>query len=201
MDAPYRRLAAVLRQRLDDGTYPAGSTFPSVREIAAEHQVGLGAAYQAVSILRAEGLLEGSPGRRLTVGHPVEVSILDDADADWPHGRGDTEHATVRASPSLADRLRVAAGTSLRRERVELLTADGRPAMVVTTWQRGRKRGHATYACVLRLDALGPADAALLGLAAGIPVLMIERTRYDAEDVPVQVADLVLPADRWHISW
>lgn len=201
MDAPHRRLAAVLRQRLSDGTYPAGSRFPSVREIAAEHQVGLGAAYQAVAILRAEGLLEGSPGRRLTVGHPVGVSILEDADADWPHGVGDIEQSTVRADARLADRLQVPAGTSLHRERVERLSADGRPAMVVTTWQRGRKRGHATYSCLMRLDALGPADAALLGLAAGVPVLVIERTRFDAEDAPVQIADLVLPADRWHIAW
>lgn len=202
MDAPHRRLAAVLRQRLDDGTYPAGSRFPSVRDIATEHDVGLGAAYQAVALLRADGLLEGSPGRRLTVAHPVEVSILEDADADWPHGRGDTEQASVRADARLAERLGVAARTILHRERVELLDARGRPAMVLTTWRQGaRRRGHATYSCQLRLDALQPADAALLGLAAGVPVLVIERARYDAEDAVVQVADLVLPADRWHVSW
>jgi GntR family transcriptional regulator len=201
MDAPYRRLAAVLRERLNDGTYLPGTAFPSVRQIATEHQVGLGAAYQAVAILRADGLLEGSPGRRLTVAHPVEVSILSDADADWPHGRGDAERTTVRADETLANRLQVPARTTLHRERVELLDARGRPAMVSTTWRHGRSRSHTTYGCVLRLDALSAADAALLGLAAGIPTLVVERTRYDGEDAVVQVADLVLPADRWHVSW
>lgn len=203
MDAPYLRLAATLRRHIADGDWPPGTRLPSAREISTQFDYPRNVAQRALATLHAEGLAEGKRGARLVVAeHPVEVSILDDADADWPHGRGDTERTAVRADATLAERLRVPVRTSLRRERVELLDSRGRPAMVLTTWRQGtRKRSHATYACVLRLDALSSADAALLGLAAGIPVLVIERTRYDGEDVPVQVADLVLPADRWHISW
>lgn len=202
MDAPYLRLAATLRRHIADGDWPPGTRLPSAREIAEQFDYPRNVAQRALSTLHAEGLAEGKRGARLVVaGHPVEVSILDDADADWPHGRGDAERSTVRADETLAERLNVPVRTVLHRERVELLDARGRPAMVLTTWRQGRARRHATYGCVLRLDALSAADAALLGLAAGIPVLVVERTRYDAEDAVVQVADLVLPADRWHVSW
>ena len=51
-EALQQRLAAQLLQRIHDGTYPPGSTFPSYRSIAATHGAGFGAAYRAVQILR-----------------------------------------------------------------------------------------------------------------------------------------------------
>jgi DNA-binding GntR family transcriptional regulator len=200
MDAPHRRLAAALRQRIVNGAYPPGSVFPSVRTIAAQFDTGLGAAYQAVALLRSEGLLEGEPRRRLTVAHPVGVRTLADPDAEWPHGRGDTERTSVRADADLAVRLDVPLRTSLRRERVELLDPDGRPAMVATTWRRGAARTHTSCRFTVQAQPMGRADADLLGLAVGMPALVVQRTRYDAEGRPVEVADVVLPADRWRVS-
>jgi DNA-binding GntR family transcriptional regulator len=202
MDAQHRRLAAVLRQRITDGTYPAGSHFPSIRHIAVEHEVGLGTAYQAVAALRFERLLEGAPRNRLTVAHPVEVRPLTNPDEDWSlELRGDPAHSRVRADDRLAERLQVPIRTWLQRTRVDLLHSD-RPAMVLTTWQRGtRQRDHVSFDCVVFVSTLQPVDAELLGLAAGITVLAVERTRYDADGTPVQVADLVLPADRWRLNW
>lgn len=200
MDAPHKRLAAVLRQRIVAGFYPPGSVFPSHRNIAEEYEVGLGAAYLAVALLRSEGLLEGEPRRRLTVAHPVAVRTLTDPDAEWPHGRGDTEKAAVRASADLAARLEIPERSRVQRERVELLDPDDRPAMVVTTWHRGRRRRHASWRCTVRLRPMEKSDADLLGLAVGTPALVIQRTRLDPEERPVEVADIVLPADRWEIA-
>lgn len=200
MDAPYRRLAALLRRRITDGTYPPGVAFPSVRVIAAEHEIGVGAAYRAVELLRQEGLLEGEPRRRLTVAHPVAVRTLTDPDAEWPHGRGDVERASVRATDALAERLGVAPRVSLRRERAELLDPDGRPAMLVTTWRRGRSRQHVAFRCTAQVRLMTRAEADLLGLSIGTPVLLLERTRLDERGAVVEVADLVLPTDRWVVA-
>ncbi|MEU3990060.1 GntR family transcriptional regulator [Streptomyces platensis] len=200
MDAPHDQLAATLRHRITEGVYPSGSRFPSVRSIAREHKIGLGAAYLAVEALRSEGLLEGQPRRRLTVAHPVGVRTLADPDAPWPHGQGDVERSNMRADADLAVRLGVEPRTVLQRERVELLDPDGRPAMVVTTWRRGARHPHASHRVTVRTERMARQDADLLGLAAGIPVLVVQRTRYSADGAPVEVADLVLPSDRWQVS-
>lgn len=200
MEAPHRRLAAKLRQLIQDGTYPPGAPFPSHRALAAEHDVGLGAAYQAVATLRSEGFLQGTPRQRLTVAHPVGVRTLANPDAPWPHGRGDVERDSVRADTDLAVRLGVKPHTTLQRERVELLDPDGRPAMVVTTWRRGVARSHTSHRVTVRTEKMSRRDADLLGLAAGVPVLVVQRTRYGAGGAPVEVADLVLPSDRWQVA-
>lgn len=200
MDAPHRRLAATLRQRILDGTYPPGSQFPSVRAIAAEHRIGLGAAYQAVAILRRAGDLLGEPRKRLTVAHPVGVRTLANPDAEWPHGCGDSERTSVRASEELAARLGVAPHTSVRQHRVELLDPDGRPAILLTTWRRGRARPHVGYRAAVRTHQMTPAEAHALGLAVGTLALLVERTRLDAGGAVVEVADVLLPADRWIVG-
>ncbi|MFF8784879.1 UTRA domain-containing protein [Streptomyces sp. NPDC015125] len=72
--------------------------------------------------------------------------------------------------------------------------------MVVTTWRRGARRPHASHRVTVRTERMTRQDADLLGLAAGIPVLVVQRTRYSADGAPVEVADLVLPSDRWQVS-
>lgn len=201
MDAPHKRLAAVLRQRIADGTYPPGSAFPSHRSIAAESGLGVGAAYQAVAILRAEGLLAGQPRKRLFVAYAPAVRTLTDPDADWPHGQGDAETGTCRASGELAVRLHLADRARLHWRRVELLDPDGRPAMLQTTWRRGVVQPtHVSFRCEVRAHQLTFAESSLLGLAVGSPAYLLERTRYGANGMPVETADLALPADRWRIA-
>ncbi|MDG9701644.1 GntR family transcriptional regulator [Streptomyces sp. DH37] len=201
VDAPHRRLAAALRQRITDGTYPPGSRFPSHRQIADEHGVGAGAAYQAVALLRREGLLDGRPGARLTVAYPPAVRTLTDPDAPWPHGTGDVERGTVQADGELRARLGLARRVAVQWERAELLDPDGRPALLLTRWWRGAvPREHAAVRCELRPHQMTAGEAAALGLAAGTAALLVERTRLDETGRPVETADLVLPADRWRVS-
>lgn len=200
-DAPlHQQLAAQLRQRILDGTYPPGSRFPSYRSLAAEFGIGHGATYDAVQLLRTERLLEGEPRRRLTVAHPVGMRTLADPDADWPHSHGDIERTTVRASEQLAVRLGIPPRSGVRRERVELLDPDGRPAMLVTSWRRGRTRPHVSYRASARTHEMTADESAALGLTTGTLALLVERTRFDAAGSIVEVADLVLPADRWTVG-
>jgi GntR family transcriptional regulator len=199
MTAPYQRLAAELRRRLADGQPLPGERFPSATELTTRHRVTRGAAQRAVGLLRQKGLLEGRRGARLVVAYRPAVRTLVDPDAPWPHGTGDHERGTCRAGPELQQRLQVPARARLRWSRFELLDPDGRPALLLTAWQQGAvEHDYDTAVCELRPHAMTPEEAALLGLASGTPALLVERTRL-AGGRPVQTADLVLPADRWHV--
>lgn len=200
MDAPHQRLAADLRRRLERGQPLPGERFPSTAELAARHGVTRGTAQLALAILRRQGLLEGRPGARLTVAYAPAVRTLVDPDAPWPHGTGDRERGTCRLTPELQARLQAPARVRLHWERVELLDPDGRPAILLTTWRRGSEpRDYASVVCELRPHAMDREEAAALGLALGTPALLVERTRLDGDALPVQTADLVLPADRWRV--
>jgi len=201
MDAPYQRLAVKLRRRIADGEWPPGARIPSARALADEYHVGRGVVQLAIGTLKREGVLEGVPGSRLTVAYSPAVRTLTSPDDPWPHGIGDVERGTCRATPDLAQRLLVPERTTLYWERAELLDPDGRPAMLVTTWRRGTAvRPHTAVRCELRSHQMTAVEAAALGLAAGTPALLVERTRLKAGGRPVQTADLVLPADRWRVS-
>lgn len=199
-EAQQQKLAAQLLQRIQDGVYPRGSDFPSYRSIAAEFGAGHGAAYRAVQILRMAGHLEGKPRGRLVVRDDPGVRTLANPDAEWPYGRGETERLRPRADAALALRLRCEPRTQVACERVELLDPDGRPAMLVTSWWRGRRRAHATYRMSVSLHRTTADEAHLLGLPTGSLALLVDRTRLDAAGAVTEVADLVLPADRWTVG-
>jgi GntR family transcriptional regulator len=59
----YRQLAAELRARIFDGTYPRGSRLPAEPELIAEHAVSRVTVRLALGLLREEGLVEPSRGR------------------------------------------------------------------------------------------------------------------------------------------
>lgn len=56
-------MAAILRRRIADGTYPAEKRMPSARAIAEEFQVTRGTAVAALDVLKEEGLIYGVRGR------------------------------------------------------------------------------------------------------------------------------------------
>jgi len=200
VEAPYQRLATELRRRIDAAEWPPGARFPSIAALSAEYGVDRGIVQRALGVLRRAGLLEGRPGARLTVAYPAAVRTLTDPDAPWPYRLGDVARGAVRATEELAARLGLERRLLLHWERAELLDPDGRPAMLLTCWWRGAARAHTAVRCELRPHQMTTTEAAALGLAAGMPALLVERTRVDAAGRPVQTADLVLPADRWRVS-
>jgi len=62
MGIGYRELSGVLRDAIEQGEYPPGSTLPKQEEIAQEHGVNIKTVRQAVRMLEAEGLV--TPVRR-----------------------------------------------------------------------------------------------------------------------------------------
>jgi GntR family transcriptional regulator len=59
----WRQLAAILKQRIDDGTYPPDTAIPSLVKLTAEFGVAEVTVRKAVDALKREGLLAGTPGK------------------------------------------------------------------------------------------------------------------------------------------
>jgi DNA-binding GntR family transcriptional regulator len=58
----YELIADTIRERIADGTYPAGSRLPSRSQLCAEFGVSVITVGWAMRILRGEGLTEVLPG-------------------------------------------------------------------------------------------------------------------------------------------
>lgn len=71
---PYELLAAALRQQIQEGSLPPGSFLPTMAELAVTNSCAVGTAHRAVSLLREEGLIEVSRGRRAVVVSPGPIS-------------------------------------------------------------------------------------------------------------------------------
>lgn len=84
--APYERIAAHYRDRIQAGNLPDGARLPSVREIATEWGVSRPTAEKAMTALRSEGLIRSRSrsGSVVDLGQHRDVTVvvgLDDADA------------------------------------------------------------------------------------------------------------------------
>ena len=64
---PYEIIAAALREQIQLGHLKPGDHMPTVVELAAAHLVAIGTAHRALSLLKNEGLIEVSRGRRAVV--------------------------------------------------------------------------------------------------------------------------------------
>ena len=58
----WRQIAAIIKGRIDDGTYPAGSKVPSVVDISTEFEVAASTAQKVLGHLKTEGLVRTEVG-------------------------------------------------------------------------------------------------------------------------------------------
>jgi GntR family transcriptional regulator len=140
----YRQLAAELRARIYDGTYPRGGRLPAEPELSAEHRVSRVTVRLALGLLREEGLIEPSPGRGTFVraAFPVRLELA------RYRGQGDVGPFTaacqaqgidgrmtvvavdrLAASPEVAAMLELEEGAPVVR-RVRHALIDGRPVQL-----------------------------------------------------------------------
>jgi DNA-binding GntR family transcriptional regulator len=64
---PYEVIAADLREQIQTGRLRAGDQLPTIADLATQHGVAAGTAHRAMDLLRAEGLIVSSRGRRSVV--------------------------------------------------------------------------------------------------------------------------------------
>jgi GntR family transcriptional regulator len=60
--AVWRQIAAVVVERIEDGTYPVGSRVPSVVELSAEFEVASSTAQKVMAHLKKEGVVRSEVG-------------------------------------------------------------------------------------------------------------------------------------------
>ena len=68
----YLQLAAILRERIRDGTYPPRRVIPSRKSLVQEYGVAPGTCDKAVAVLKREGLARTVTGRGIFVTDPGE---------------------------------------------------------------------------------------------------------------------------------
>lgn len=199
VEAAYRRIAADIRRRIQDGEWATGDALPSRTDMAGEYGVHPQTLRLSYALLRRAGVLDGEERKRVTVAHPPAMRTLTDADADWPFSSETTDTRSRPATDELAARLSVTPGVTLQHETVECLDPGGHSAMIVSSWWRGRRRPHASCVVEVGTVQLDAEQAHALGLLVDTAAFRLVRTRLDGAGTPLETADLILPMDRWLI--
>ena len=215
----YKDIAADLRRRLDEGEPGAGALLPSESELSGTYSASRVTIRKALEELRGEGRVDSRQGfgwfvAGSTVRQPlaqlatIESQLAREGKASE---RRIVDFAFVRAP----ERIRALLGADkvLRVARVNL--ADGEPFARVTVWcpedlgaevSRAQVRDRSFYELLgvelggatqtIGAGVADAADAELLAVPVGAPVLVCERVTRDADGTPVLVGDYVFPAHR-----
>lgn len=213
----YQEIADELRERAR--TAPAGSLLPSEADLSAEFGASRVTVRKALDVVREEGLIAARQGFGWYVAtEPVRQSLdqLGTIEAQLAESGRSNERRVVEfafVEPPARVRSLLGPETVLRVKRVNL--ADGEPFAVVTVWcpaELGRKlsRDDVEQRSFLDLlgvqlrgatqtigaDAASGADATLLHVPTGAPLLTCQRVTTDSDGRPVLVSEHLFPAHR-----
>jgi GntR family transcriptional regulator len=222
----YQQLSELLRDQIRRGVYGPLDRLPSEAELVRAHSISRITARQALAELERAGLVFRMQGRGSFVARPAVVQALTRlsgfGEAMAAHGLASTS-AVVRTGPTrapsdVADRLGVAAGAPVFEvRRVRLV--DGSPVSYDVSyfpldlgrrlaredlrrrdvfWLLENPLGVALGAADYQITAVAAADdiAFHLGVAAGAPLLLIDRLTWDAAGTPIDYEHLYVRADR-----
>lgn len=215
----YQAIAEVLRTRVRSGEYAAGRLLPSESELSEEFDASRVTIRRSLEVLRDEGLVAARQGFGWFVSaEPVRQSLgrLATIEAQMAEGGMTPQRRILEfAFGSAPARVRRALGAEqvLRVRRLNL--ADGEPFAVVTVWCPAELGADLSRADVERspfyellstplsgatqtigADAASAADAALLGIPVGSPVLRCERVTTALDGRPVLFSEHIFPAHR-----
>jgi GntR family transcriptional regulator len=213
----YQEIADVLRQRALDS--PAGSVLPSEAEMSAEFGASRVTIRRALELVRDDGLIAARQGFGWFVAtDPVQQNLGALATIEsHVEGVGKLSERKIEefAYETAPDRVARVLGVDqvLRVKRVNL--ADGEPFAVVTVWCPAELGAHLSRRDVERrpfyelldvelrgatqtigADLVDTADARLLGVPAGSPVLRCQRTTTDSTGRAVLLSEHLFPAHR-----
>jgi GntR family transcriptional regulator len=215
----YRTIADEMRQRIEAGEYGAGGLLPSEAELSAQHGVSRVTVRKALELLREEGLIDARQGFGWFVAtDPLRQPLgrLGTIEEQLAELGVRSERRVVgfrfTAAPPRARQV-LGVPTVLEVRRVNL--ADGQPFARVTVWCPEELGATLSRADVERepfyelieveigratqtIAAAGAiaADARLLEVPVGSPMLRCERITYDVDDNPVLVSEHVFPGHR-----
>lgn len=215
----YRDIADDLRRRLDEGEFAAGRLLPSESELSHGYSVSRVTVRKALEVLRAEERVDSRQGlgwfvAAATFRQPLARLHTLESQLETSGQRSERrilDFAFTAAPPRVQAVLGV--DSVLKVRRVNL--ADGNPFALVTVWCPEQLGAHLSRAQVAKqsfYDLLGvelggavqtigaaavdAADAELLEVPAGSPVLVCQRITSDAAGAPVLMGEYVFPAHR-----
>jgi GntR family transcriptional regulator len=215
----YRSIAAQLRRRVESGEYGAGGLLPSESELSAAHHVSRVTVRKALELLRDEGLIDARQGFGWFVAaDPLRQALgrLGTIEEQLAELGVVSERRVVGfrfvAAPA---RVRSLLGTETVLEVRRVNLADGQPFARVTVWcpeglgatlSRADVEREPFYELLpveigratqtIAAGALEPADAELLAMPSGSPVLRCERITRDVDDRAVLLSEHVFPGHR-----
>jgi GntR family transcriptional regulator len=215
----YRAIAEELRGRIESGELRPGRLLPSESELSRTHAVSRVTVRNALEVLRDEGLIDARQGFGWFVAaDPVRQALgrlgtIEDQlrELGLSSERRVVGFRFVASPPRVRQALGVDAVLEVRRVNL----ADGQPFARVTVWcpeEVGTRLSRADvertpfYELVgvpiggatqtIGAAAAAPADAALLAVPVGSPVLRCERVTRDVDDRPLLMSEHVFPAHR-----
>ena len=250
-DPVYLRVLEDLRTRINEGMLEPGARVPSRNAIIARYGVGETAAKHALRVLATEGLIEARAGsgsyvRKIPAPRHLEHDRLHfpgsplgiDDSADAGHDGSGVPAAARRLSwehqtellvppPHIALRLGLEPGMVPVMVTRYLLTADGEPVQLATSYERAELTAGTAVAfpeqgpfagrgVIERMRTIGievdevveevsvrpslRAETIALALPPGAPVLLIERVHCCAGRV-VEAGEVVIAADRFKLRY
>jgi GntR family transcriptional regulator, phosphonate transport system regulatory protein len=222
----WRRIADELEQSIVRGAFRPGSKLPGEVDIAERFGVNRHTVRRAIAALAQRGLVRAERGsgtfiEQQRIPYPIRPRTRF---SEIVGGAGHTvagrliSHRIEDAAPDVARRLQLKPGTPLLR--LELLRqADRVPLCAASTWLEARRfaeapRIYASTDSITRMLAhfgirnyarktsrvtaaiAEAADAAILRIALGRPLLVVDSVDVDADDAPVLVTHARFAADR-----
>jgi GntR family transcriptional regulator len=215
----YRAIADELRGRVESEELGAGRLLPSESELSRAHLVSRVTVRKALELLREEGLIDARQGFGWFVAaDPVRQALgrlgtIEDQLGEL--GLSSERQVVGFRFLSPPPRVRQVLGVDAVLEVRRLNLADGQPFARVTVWCPEEVGARLSRAEVERTPfyelvgvpiggatqtigaaAASAADADLLAVPVGSPVLRCERVTRDVEDRPLLVSEHVFPAHR-----
>lgn len=223
----WHQIYAMLRDQILAGAYASGDALPSERAIVKLFSVSRITAQRAVEQLEQEGLVRREHGRGTFVaggGQPAPINANMQALIDNVVALGAATAGRIialeNAVPPTAIReaLQLAPGEAAQHS-THLRLRDDAPIGLITTWvpadigrrvsardieaqpmlaileQKGVRPSWAQQA--MGAQAATPEEARHLGVAAGTPLVRLQRLVYDADDRPVEFLVALYRGDRY----
>lgn len=214
----HRQLEAEIRSRIATGRWRAGTSLPSEAALSSEFGVSRGTVRQALTALRDEGLLFGGRGRRPVVRSGAKLQSFSTflsftewaREQDLNPGQRTLEVARREAGAEACCALELPDGAQIV-DILRLRLLDGDPAMLERSsfvldvgrlifdfdaesgsiFEFLRERGVSLDRAHHTIDAVAAstADAQILSVATGSPLLRERRTTYDTTGRPVEYSD------------
>jgi GntR family phosphonate transport system transcriptional regulator len=222
----WRRIADELEQSIARGTYEPGSKLPGEIDIAERFGVNRHTVRRAIAALAQRGIVRAERGsgtyiEQRRIPYPIRSRTrFSEIVGGAGHAVGGRliAHAVEEADPLLARQLKLKAGTPvLRLER--LRHADRVPICIGSTWLEAARfpgaprvygasnsitrmlahfgvRNYARKSSHVTAAIAEAADAAVLRIAIGRPLLVVDSIDVDADGAPVLTTHARFAADR-----